>query len=161
MLDNLTEKQRELLQKESKCDGCGKRYSSSYLRTHQRKYCAVFKKLNITGSTSPVGEPFESTTCMKSPNQPNKSSSRETDDTPLHLSPIAGPSQSRGTWRSQKGEKSNPDSMLPPLWEQICFYHMPDQVYHSVILWTTVLPGKWRAVFGKRPVQTWRPFSTV
>ena len=47
---------------------------------------------------------------MESPDQPiDKSSSRETratEETRLHLSPIAGPSQSHGPWRSQQTEVS-------------------------------------------------------
>ena len=47
---------------------------------------------------------------LESPDQPiDKSSSRETaatEETRLHLPPIAGPSQSHGPWRSQKGETS-------------------------------------------------------
>ena len=85
------------------CDGCGNSYSSSYLRTHQRKHCSVLKKTSTEAPTS-------------FPSEEDNLSFAGTSDKPIlddfgDFSPIAGPSQPSGSWPSPHSGMDKPKSL--------------------------------------------------
>ena len=82
------------------CDGCGKSYNSSYIRTHQRKHCSALKKPSTEAPTS-------------FPSEEGNLSFAGTSDRPIlddfdDFSPMAGPSQPSGSWPSPHSGMDKP-----------------------------------------------------
>ena len=82
------------------CDGCGKSYNSSYIRTHQRKHCSALKK---SSTEAPASFPSEegNLSFAGSSDQPIlDSSALVTPVSPDDFPPISGPRQAFGVWQS-------------------------------------------------------------